>query len=118
MTLDIARMSALFPPLTPLRGEGERIRQRPLHPAAFIQHSVIPNAGDVARLPGAGAFQNLKDRFRRSPFAEQTGATPVVRDELENFEIGQRLTGSARDLLQQTKAPLGVDERAVLFAPA
>ena len=37
---------------------------------------------------------------------------------LEDVEVGERLAGRARDLLDQADAALGVDERAFLFAPA
>ena len=41
-----------------------------------------------------------------------------MRNELENFEVRERLPRRARHFLEQPETPLGVDERAVLLAPA
>ena len=79
---------------------------------------VVFDARDVARPAGAQALENLEYGLRRSPLAEQTIAAPVVRDEAEDVEIGQRLAGGARHFLHHAEAPLAVDERAFLFAPA
>ena len=68
--------------------------------------------------PRESSFRMLEHRLGRCPAREQLAAAPVLGDEPEDVEVGERLARRARDLLDQADAPLGVDERAFLLAPA
>ena len=85
--------------------------------AAFVDdHRVVADARDVARLPRGQALENPEDGLGMGPLAEQPAAAPAVGDAAEDLEIRERLPRRLGHLLHDADAPLGVDERAVLFA--
>ena len=65
----------------------------PLDAAALVEHPVVRDAGDVAGLAPRQLFENLEHRLGATPRREHLAAAPVMRDQLEDGEIGQRLPG-------------------------
>src|SRR5947207_6020469 len=75
-----------------IRGDGCHFRRAgPLNSSRRIEHAKILDASDVAWLPRRTALENLEDGLRRGPFAEQSIAAPIMRDEPKNVKIRQRL---------------------------
>ena len=95
-----------------LRGPG------PLNAAGFVEHLVIADAGDVAGGLARELFEDLERGFGRGPAREHFAAAPVLGDEFEDVEIGERLAGGAADFFGEADAALGIDHGAFLFAPA
>ena len=83
----------------------------------FFQHLVVANPRNVARLIFAELFQDLECRWWRTPLRKHRTATPVMRDQLEDVKVGQRLARGARDFLDESNAALGINKGAFLFAP-
>ena len=77
------------------RCAGVFARPRPLHAAAFVDHAVVLDAGDVARLAMRKLLHDLENHFRRRPAGEHIAAAPILGDQLEDIEVGKRLAGRA-----------------------
>ena len=73
---------------------------------------------DVAGLAARECLRIWKTASGESQLCEHLAAAPDVGDQLEDGEVGQRLARRAGDFLDQADPPLGVDERALLLAPA
>src|SRR5688572_26775388 len=59
----------------------------------------------------------MEDCLRRTPAAEHSGATPVMRDETEDIKVGERVTGRLGNFLGEAEPSLRIDEGAILLAP-
>src|SRR6185503_16427457 len=90
----------------------------PLHPAAAVEHPVVVDASDVARLAAGELLEHLEHLLWAAPTREHLAAAPVVGNQAKNMKIGQRLSGGGNDLLDDSNPPLRVDEGPFLFPPA
>ena len=59
----------------------------PLNSAKLIEHLVIGNSRDVARLIARKLFEDLKHSFGRRPSTKQIGAAPEMGDQLKNGKV-------------------------------
>ena len=75
------------------------------------------DAHDVAGLVLRAALEHTEDGLRACPSAKQILAAPVMGDESEDVEIGQRLAWSPAHLRAVADAALAVDEATFLFSP-
>src|SRR5206468_3919890 len=89
----------------------------PLDASLLVEHPVVCNARDVARLIPRKLFQDLEDRFWVAPTLEHRLATPGAGDSLEDLEVGQGQPRSARDLLDEPDPALRVDQGSLFLAP-
>src|SRR6516164_11035544 len=94
------------------------IWQRPLNTSCILDHRVVANAGDVARLIARQLLKDFKHCFGRRPLLKHFSATPILGNKLEDIEIGECLAWRPSDLFEDANSSLGVDKCAVLFTPA
>ena len=67
---------------------------------------VIRDTRDVARLASGEALQDVERGFGRTPFREHFAAAPVMREQAEDVEVGERLAWCAGNFLGQADAAL------------
>jgi len=92
--------------------------QRPLDAAFTFDHGITIDAGDVTGASVGEGLEDFENGLGRGPFREQAGAAPVMGNELEDAEVGESLSGSPADFLDEPNPTLAVDECAVFFSPS
>ena len=77
--------------------------------AISVDHLVVLDPADIARLPNGKLFEQLKDHLGRFPFAKHVTAAPIVGDQFKNMKIGERFAWRPRNFAYDTDPSFVVD---------